>query len=280
MIHVEEVQISGLAAIMGGDLPDADLNTVLQDVAEMARTYWISLADQRLHTTRQTYIAGLQEVEMGDGQATISLLGGLPNMIENGMDAVDMRDTLLGDNVPVVPFGEKGKHRAKNGGYYRAIPFRHGTPGNKQSNVGPKMGSAYSKGLGEARATEIGKAVYAEAKKLAAHGSSPYGAEWAGHGKQTRLPGGVGGAGLLRPHHASDIYKGMVKLEKTYGEGTKPPRSPQAQYMTFRTISTNNTNGWFRQATPGQNFAKEVVAFVNQKAPEAFSKYVEGLLKP
>ncbi len=249
-------------------LSPAIVDRIVVDIAEAARNEWLRLAGNELSTTRRDYINGIQQVKSQHGQSVISLVGALPNAIEQGMDAVDMRDTLLGPHVPVVARGQRGKHAAvsKSGkwSYYRAIPFRHATPGTTGA-VGPAMGSAYGGHDAVADAKKLGREVYKAAKKLEATRSAS-GQKVAYGG---RLPAGL--APKLRPHHATDIYAGMIKSQKTYEKAT------QSQYTTFRTISTANKVGWIRPATQGRFFAKEVANFVQKIAPQAFSAYVESL---
>lgn len=247
-------------------LNQTTVQTVVLDIAEAARNHWIGLAGKEFQTTRRDYLNGIQPVEAkAGGGAVIALVGVLPNLLENGMPLLDLRDTLLGPDVPVVPVGERGKHPAKGGGYYRAIPFRHAAPGGIGS-VAPTMGSAYKGHGAVSDAAALGKAVYGKAKKLAPTISQPgKGVKYGG-----RLPGGVGGAPLLKPHHKSDIYKGMIRERKTYEKAT------QSQYMTFRTISTRVKTGWIRPATPGRFLAKQVETFVQKIAPQAFAAFVEA----
>lgn len=133
MITVHNLEI-GVAATLLAHLDEKALTNGIKDIADAAWAEWKRLAGSTLHTTRQTYITGLQPVAMAPGMATISLVGALPNVIENGMPQTDMRDTLLGPNAI-------GKHKSKDGFYYRAIPFRHATPTDAPSqgeNVGRK----------------------------------------------------------------------------------------------------------------------------------------------
>ena len=241
-------------------LTDEILDAVLGDIVAAARNHWIGLAQKHLNTSLNDYVQGIQEVVFAPGTATITLLGELPNLIEHGMDEMDMRDTLLGPNVPEASPGQKGKRRAKDGHFYRSIPFRHGTPGTGGS-VGRAMGDPYRGVVAGAR--KLGRAVYAQAKKL----------------KATRtvggrmVPGGRLSAGLmpkLREHHKTDIYAGMVKLKKVYKS------SDQSQYATFRTISEAVQTGWIRPATGPRDFAERTAKFVERLAPKAFEAYITG----
>ena len=92
------------------------LTEVLGNIAESARVNWMNLADTELATTKRAYQAGISEsVDLQPGIATISLVGALPNVIENGMAETDLRDLFL----------KGGKVKtAKSGGKYKHIFFR------------------------------------------------------------------------------------------------------------------------------------------------------------
>jgi hypothetical protein len=246
-------------------MSQAAVDEVLANIMEAARAEWIRIAGAELFGTRRDYINGIQPVQFKPGQGIISLVGELPNIVEHGMERTDMHDTLLGRSVPTVPPGQRGKHRKQDrSGYYRAIPFRHATPGSGGAS-GQPMGRAYSEHEAVEDSRKLGKEVYAAAKKLSATKSEPYG----GVGYGGRLPAGM--APKLKEHHAVDIYAGMVRAEKKYKKAT------QSQYVTFRTISTDSP-GWIRPSTlPGKQYSQRVVAFINKIAVGAFQAYVEGV---
>jgi hypothetical protein len=246
--------------------PDA-LARIASDVMAGARDFWIKRAGERLHTSQRDYINGIQEVETEAGSASITLLGDLPNMVENGMGAFDMHDTLLGPNVPIAGPGQKGKHVNAQGGFYRAIPFRHQTPGSVGKGGGQPMGSQYFKSLPSALAgtlqSDLGKAIHKAAKKLKPSTTLPAGSQ--GPVKAgTRLPAGVGGVMKLKPHHTTDIYAGMIKQSKAYAAAT------QNQYTTFRMISDNQPGKWLHPGIGAVHLADEVQKYVEENAPKAF----------
>jgi hypothetical protein len=240
---------------------------VVRDIAAGARAYWIQLASKDKSSFRRDYINGIQEVKFKKNLAIISLVGEVPHMLEDGAPQVDMRKFLLGPNVPVVPLGERGKHVNAQGGYYRAIPFRHATP-TASGVTGQPMGSAYAGHDAVKDAKKLGRAVYSAAKKLSATTSSPYGkTTWGG-----RLDTSKMNIPLLRPHHKTDIYQGMVRQEKTYAAAT------QGQYTTFRTISTTggDPDSWIRKPIEARHYADKVAAYVQRIAPMALTAFLEG----
>lgn len=231
-----------------------------------ARAFWIQKAGEKLSSSRRDYINGIQEVVFsGKNVASISLVGQLPLMVEHGMAPFDMHATLLGPNVPVAPFGQKGKRVNQNGRFYRSIPFRHQSPGTLGQGGGAPMGSDYAGHDAVADAAALGKQVYAAAKKLSPTLSSPGGpTQWGG-----RLPAGM--APKLKPHHTTDIYAGMVRQQKTYVDAT------QNQYTTFRTISEEQPHKWLHPGIQAANISDEVAHHLEQIAPAAFLAAFEAL---
>lgn len=267
VVTVEGPPIPDIAALTSTEAQTALLATI----ADGAYAKWVRLAQTELTGTRSAYIDGLQYTGQRGAQgasieAVITLVGEMPNLIEQGQAAYDMHDTLLGPNVPVAPRGQRGKHPKAGGGFYRAIPFRHQGPDSTGIHSAP-MGSAYSETMGEGEAYNLGQAIYKAAKKLKPTLGQPAGkVQWGG-----KLPAGM--APKLRPHHATDIYAGMYKQRKTYKSAT------QSQYVTFRTISTGSP-GWVRKATEGKHFAEQVQAFTETKilpgAVKAFLRAAAG----
>lgn len=253
-----------------GALGKKQLTQLAHTLADLAYGEWIRLASSDSSSRRGEYLRGIQKPIVGGGSAVISLVGTVANLLEHGDSGEDMRKTLLGPGVPVVPRGERGKHLAKEGGYYRAIPFRHGTPGTTGKVVGSEMGMSYSKQMGMDAAKKLGKEVYGQAFSLPAHGTPNK------DPKDMRLPAGL--AGKLADHHATDIYAGMIREEQTYESAT------QNKYFTFRMISTHTgtgkrrttaTVGWQRGGIPARNYAQKVADYVTKIAPEVARQMLE-----
>lgn len=257
---------SGLASPPPSEVVDA----ILMDIATGVRAEWQRLASADSSSFRFDYLNGIQEVEMLSGRAVVSLVGEIPHLLEDGSSAFDLRNTLLGPNVPVKPFGQKGKRLGKKGQFYRAIPFRHTNP-NAGKTLGQPMGSAYQGHEAISNAKKLGKSVYGEAKQLAATVGAPYQQTvWGGKLDTSSLGPGGGLIPLLKSHHKTDIYSGMYKMQKTYESAT------QSQYMTFRTISTNVTTGWIRKPIRARHYAANVADYAAKIAPTAFSAYFGG----
>jgi len=262
------IEIIGLDQVIPpellGGLDSKAIEQIMRDLAEVARGQWLKLAGDHLSSTRRDYTNGIQPVEMRPGMAVVALVGDFPNYIENGGPRRDMREFLLGPNVPIATAGSAGKRISKEGYAYRAIPFRHTPPGGS-GKTGQVMGSAYSGHSAVADAKKMGKDVYNAAKKLKPTTSDPY--KGVTYGERLKVS-----APLLKPHHKTNIYQGMIRQEKTYKSAT------QSQYTTFRTISENpDTTGWIRPPRQGVHLAGKVSAYVAKMAPMAFEAYVKGL---
>lgn len=233
------------------------LEMAIDNLAEGARAKWMALARQRLTSSKEDYVHGIQEVEAQPAVRIIRLLGALPNWVEQGMSPFDLRDTLL--SSPRV-------HMSKDGHRYMSIPFRHGTPGS-QGGAGTPMGRSYQERGGESRradlgfqkadARALGKRIYDLAKKLK---------------PGDRLPAGL--APLLAPHHTTDIYAGMSRVRHGYG------RAVQSQYRTFRTISDRSDPAkWQHPGITARNLASEVEDWIRDNAIPILKSTMKEVLR-
>jgi hypothetical protein len=254
-IHIDELIPSLLARLGSPELVEA----ILDDLAAGARAEWIRLARSGLGDSRADYIQGIQPVALERGARVIALVGWLPNAIENGIDRYDMRDTLLGP-------GSRLTKISKDGTRYGSVPFRHGTPGSR-GGAGVPMGRPYGPSMGQESAAELGKDIYKAAKGLEASRlfRNKGGTHWG-----ERLPAGM--APRLAPHHKTDIHAGMVRVQHKYKKST------QSQYMTFRTISERNPEGWFHPGIQARNLAGEVETWINRRAPRIVATTVKNLM--
>jgi hypothetical protein len=213
-----------------------DVDRLLRGVSAVVHQRWVSLAQQNLRTTARDYVAGIQPVEVKNRVARVVLVGVVPNLVENGMSAFDLRTTLLG-------LGARNARTAKDGSRYNTIPFGHGTPGSGGRNVGRPMPQA----------------IHTIAKKLAPTLSKPEGGtQWGG-----RIHPGMRMSSAARailstkekPWHWGSTYLGMVRQQKTYAKAT------QNKYTTFRRISSNVRRAkehWLHPGIRARNFAQRV----------------------
>jgi hypothetical protein len=278
-------------------MSDALLAQVLDDVAASARAKWIRLAQVELSSSAQTYIEGIQEVEAsGPLERSITLLGWLPNAIESGLAPFDLRETLLGPGSSIRKpiFRVEGKASRSGatmyefaGGYYAHVPFRHGTPGTT-GLAGLPMGSAYGSrgdlsrapggGRGPAavmsneRAAELGQAIHRAAKLLRSRqlAAGKYRPPDRLHAPEP----------LLKQHHKTSIYHGMVKVRKPYRNPKTQKTTVQSQYVTWRTISDKAGGGWMHPGIEPRKLSEQVeehaANVMHQAVRAAFSQAAGG----
>lgn len=213
-----------------------DVDRLLRGIGAATQQRWVSLAQQSLRTSARDYVAGIQPVEVKNRVARVVLVGVMPNLIENGMSAFDLRTTLLGP-------GAKNAKTAKDGSRYNTVPFGHGSPGSGGRNVGRPMPQS----------------IHTIAKKLTPTLSRPEGGtQWGG-----RIHLGMRMSSAARsilttkekPWHWGSTYLGMVKQQKTYASAT------QTKYTTFRRISSNTRRAkehWLHPGIRARNLALRV----------------------
>ena len=250
------VDISGMIPVIGYD-PKRIYDTVYL-IAEMARSEWVRLAQDNLKTSAPEYISGIQPVDMRGNEAVISLVGSLPNKIENGGMPYDMKPGLLGG--PHAKQGKKGR--------YNIIPFRHGTPGAKKRTIGKQMPTT-----GYTKSGKEESIVYTAARKLdvsigggAAGGRTAWGGKtgnFGGLGMTSALPveGGRPGAYTWKNSPYESMYKVSTFYKKVW----------QNQYVTFRVVSDNSDpNSWWHPGFKAMQLAVRVQQYLEEQIGQAF----------
>jgi hypothetical protein len=106
--------------------------TCVQSVATAIYANWQSLAKKKLHSTLPDYLQHLIVVDKGRFAKQIILTGELPNMLELGASAFDMKEGFKKSKYvkhTVAVYNAKGKMVYPGGDWYLTVPFRQGTPG-------------------------------------------------------------------------------------------------------------------------------------------------------
>lgn len=210
---------------------DLYMKSILRDVGALARAEIIRLAKTELKTSLRDYERAIAPPRFqGKNTIVIEVFGTLANMIEKGWSGGDMRQWLSSN--PKVRVSAAGKR-------YAYIPFRFGSP-----RASGRSG------------TPMTKSVHAVAKKLKPTLTIPF-AEKTKWGEQ--VPAGL--EPKLRPHHKTDIYAGMYRMEKTYRSAV------QSSYVTFRTISEANPIGWYHPGIRQYAFLERAAAYVQEIFP-------------
>lgn len=206
----------------------------------------------------QAYSASIKGVITGAFSGEISSNYKYVEDIESGRPAYDMKRML--DTSMKVRISKQGYR-------YLIIPFRHNTPGNS------------------AHANAMPKAVYAQARQLAPSRVTGHGTRLSGTGAwdiKTKAPAEVrqraykwgdrlaaGTARKLQPHHKSDPYAGMVKMNTT-----TPGGKTSSSYLSFRVMS-ERSGGWIIPARPGLWIAKAVAESLQRTAEAEFPAAVQ-----
>lgn len=261
-IDLEHLLPQSLLALL--DNAEALVEAVLDDVAGSGLMKWRQLASQGLNTSKAEYLDSLQDIEVRKGERILTLTGFLATAVEEGLDSRDLKAILL----------RRGARTSKEGHRYRAIPFRHATPGAQTGQVGTPMGARYGPthaaslatpgALERGAAAALGKAVHRAAKKLKTG---------------QRLGSGVGGARKLAAHHATDLFSGMVRqTHKTPGG-----RTQTSGYMTFRMVSDNPAvvgvgDKWIHPGIQGRHFADQVADHVGRLVAPAMAAGIASAL--
>jgi len=263
-MSIVRIDLSKLTGALAGALPHkADTQRVLQGIGAAAVQKWKRLAQTELTSSSRDYAAGIQVFYEGNS-AFVELVGTLPNLIENGFPGGDMRDWMLKS-----PKAKRGKN-----GRYLVIPFRHGTPGTGGRNVGTAMPAAIH---------DVAKVLGATLSRPGVGGRDGKTA-WGERLHAGLSMGKTARKILLRKEkswHASSIYTGMVRKEKTY------ERATQSSYQTFRTISERVIRGekdeqgkatqhWYHPGVAARRFAPKVQKHVEKLAMGILTQALRG----
>lgn len=191
---------------------------------------------------RDAYIASISWRMLDEYTAEISSNYKYVEDIETGRPPRDLKKML--DTSMKVRVTKKGQR-------YLIIPMRHNTPGNT------------------ALARAMPDDIYAAARDLQASSIVGHSTRVSGTGAYStktkqpylvrsrkyqwgdRLPEGM--APKLKPHHTTDIYAGMVRMDNTSPGGKR-----YSSYLTFRIMGEWQTGKWIVPAQPGLYIAKTV----------------------
>lgn len=241
------IDLSGLQSQFGISAQQLDQLTEICVKAVTAVVYanWQALAKQQLKSTLPEYLQNIILVDKGRFAKQIVLTGILPNMIEQGASAFDMKQGFK--NSPhakqIIPvYNKKNGQIRKAGGWYLTIPFRHGTPGI----------------VGQAGfANEMPQEVYDIMRKRTSgvplsrvEIPSPYDVPRSREAIE---------ATDKNPYypaykHKSSIYDGLTKFTGQYAKTT------QNTYGTFRRASSNSDpNSWIHKGIKAYKLADEAV---------------------
>lgn len=209
-------------------------------VAAAVYATWEAEAKRELKSTAPIYVQGLIKVDRGKLNKAIVLTGVLPNMLESGASAFDIKEGFKKSSkvkYTIARYNKSGKQISKGGDWYLTIPFRIGVPGTlgQAGFSGEMPNEVYNvmrKKLSRLTLSEI-PSPYDQRKKreaIQATANTPYYAEYV---------------------HKNSIYEGMVKRTAQYGQVS------QNTYGTFRRAGANSDPlSWIHRGLVARNFAQ------------------------
>ena len=211
----------------------------VKEVAAAFARQWEIEANRTLVDSREAYIKSIVAVDAGYARETVMLVGWLPNAIESGITAFDMKNGLL--NGPKARIGSKGQK-------YNIIPFRVGVP----TTTGD---SSQFTGTMPAPVHEVAKA-----QPIQSHGKSdPLKVDQlpkAFQEKEIRQAPAVIPRKWEAYKHKSALFEGVQKI--------KDSTTGQNRYMKFRVVSENSDpNSWIHKGIEAHNLADTALENVN-----------------
>jgi len=215
----------------------------------LARERWADKIQQATlpPTVKSEYIASLTIEAKGAMQVSVYSDYKLAYEIETGQPARDLKRML--DTSMKVRVSTSKKNAGKR---YLIIPLRH----TLSSMSGPVQSAA--KMLTKSEVTGMGTrqsgtgawGVKTKAPLLVPQRAYKWG---------DRLPAGL--ALKSAPHHKTDRYAGMVRMNTSAGKGNS------SAYLTFRTMMEGSP-GWVTKPVPGMCHIKDVAAEIEPFAHE------------
>jgi hypothetical protein len=220
--------------------------SIKEITASFARE-WGKQATQKLGSSRAEYISSLVVIDEGYGKGAVILRGWLPNAVESGVTAYDMKEGML--NGPNAKVG-------KNGNRYNTIPFRVGVPGSQPEN--------FNGGILPVEVYEVVR--NKEAGKPLTSQDVPQGFRE----PKIHSVGSPEAKNFRQYQHKSSIYEGVTK--------NKDSVTGQNTYGSFRRVSDNSDpDSWLHPGIEAHHIAEETMN--NFDVPAETGKAIDNYLK-
>lgn len=241
------IDLSGLKGQFGIDDKTLDqlTETCVKAVTAAIYANWEALAKKKLKSTREEYIQNIIHVDKGRFNKQIILTGVVPNMVEQGASAFDIKEGFRKSpkvryTIPV--YGKKGNMLRSGGDWYLTIPFRIGVPGT--------LGQAGFTGQMPQEVYDImrkrGNRIALRADEIPA----PYNIPQSRAAIQVTPQNPY----YAQYTHKSSIYEGLTKRTAQYGKTT------QNTYGTFRRAGANSDPlSWIHKGISAYRLADEAV---------------------
>lgn len=221
---------------------------VVDDVTAEVYRKWARQAAQGLNSTRNEYVRSIYLGEKGKFRNVLVLRGMLPNMLEFGVEAFDMK----------AGFAKSAKaKRSKKGGWYLTIPFRWATPGSLGenavfANVMPVDVYSLARQLSPRRST-VGASRPGQALPASALPARHQGAK-----TRAAVSNALTGQHFPAYTHRNPLLEGLQRNEHTY------QHVKQNTYQTFRRVSDkSDPNSWIHSGLKQRDFATKAMQTVD-----------------
>lgn len=241
------IDLSGLKGQFGIDDKTLDqlTETCVKAVTASIYANWEALAKKKLKSTREEYIQNIIHVDKGRFNKQIILTGVVPNMVEQGASAFDIKEGFRKSpkvryTIPV--YGKKGNMLRSGGDWYLTIPFRIGVPGT--------LGQAGFTGQMPQEVYDImrkrGNRIALRADEIPAPYNIPQ--------SRAAIQATPKNPYYAQYTHKSSIYEGLTKRTAQYG------KTAQNTYGTFRRAGANSDPlSWIHKGISAYRLADEAV---------------------
>ena len=241
------IDLSGLKGQFGIDDKTLDqlTETCVKAVTAAIYANWEALAKKKLKSTREEYIQNIIHVDKGRFNKQIILTGVVPNMVEQGASAFDLKEGFRKSpkvryTIPV--YGKKGNMLRSGGDWYLTIPFRIGVPGT--------LGQAGFTGQMPQEVYDImrkrGNRIALRADEIPAPYNIPQ--------SRAAIQATPQNPYYAQYTHKSSIYESLTKRTAQYGKTT------QNTYGTFRRAGANSDPlSWIHKGISAYRLADEAV---------------------
>lgn len=241
------IDLSGLKGQFGIDDKTLDqlTETCVKAVTASIYANWEALAKKKLKSTREEYIQNIIHVDKGRFNKQIILTGVVPNMVEQGASAFDIKEGFRKSpkvryTIPV--YGKKGNMLRSGGDWYLTIPFRIGVPGT--------LGQAGFTGQMPQEVYDImrkrGNRIALRADEIPAPYNIPQ--------SRAAIQATPQNPYYAQYTHKSSIYEGLTKRTAQYG------KTAQNTYGTFRRAGANSDPlSWIHKGISAYRLADEAV---------------------
>jgi hypothetical protein len=226
------------------------INQSIRQLLDMAHQEWAERAlkaPKVWQGDKDRYVKSIDQKMTGDFAGEVWTDLPLAEDIERGRRERDLKRML--DTSTKVRISKKGKR-------YLIIPMRHNTSGFS-AHAKAMPASVHVKALAMKKSQVTGTfkrptgqgfkggTFLSSQKTKSAYLVTGHKYQWGG-----RLP--AGNAPKSKPHHATDIYAGMVRMNTSSG------KQNSSAYMTFRVMSEDQSDKWIIPAQPPQEIAGAV----------------------